>query len=133
MDEQLVEGILGDGREVLVILSGDRMAESFKQVSSNYRVQHVASPRVVVVQCSQGELAGLGSIPGVTVVTGGDPPSGLMESLTDSEALFVAAWLSRIQEGSSKQRPGEGLSWDAPGFVAPDPPANVSGFNKEDE
>lgn len=133
MDKQVVEGDLGSGRELLVILSGDRALESFKQVSANCRVHHSASPRVVVVECLQSELAELRSIPGVTVVTGGDSPPEVMDSLNDSEALFVAAWLSRIKEGPSKRRLSEGLSWDAPGFVPPDPPAGISEPNKKDD
>lgn len=131
MDEQVVEKVSDGRRDLLVILSGDRAAESFKQVSANYRVHHVASPRIIAVECPPGELAGLRSIPGVTVVTSGGVPSKVMEGLDDSEALFVTAWLSRIKEEPAKQRLGEGLSWDAPGFLPPDPPPSVSERSKK--
>ncbi len=126
MNEHADESGSGVGRELLVILSGDRAQESFKQVSANYKVQHEASPRVFVVEGGQGELVKLRSISGVLAATAGDLPPKVLESLDDGEALFVAAWLSRIKEGSSKQRRGDGLSWDAPGFVPPDPPADDS-------
>jgi hypothetical protein len=123
MNKQAVESVSGDSRDVLIVISDDRAAEEFKQLSAGYRVSQVASPRVVVVEGSPGALAGLRSIPGVTVVTGSDTPPGLTEGLDEGEALFVAAWLSRSKEGPPKQRPGEGLPWDAPGFLPPDPPA----------
>jgi hypothetical protein len=48
-----------------------------------------------------------------------DPPPRLPPDLTQSERLFVAAWEARRQP---KSRVGEGLSWDAPGFLPPDSP-----------
>jgi hypothetical protein len=37
------------------------------------------------------------------------------EELDEQEALFVAAWTNGMT-GPEKQRRGEGLPWDAPGF-----------------
>ncbi len=125
MDEQ-AKGGSGGKRELLVILNGDRAEEAGKQLNANYKVSHVASPRVMVVEGEQSELAGLRAMPGVTAATAGELPPGAIDGLDDSESLFASAWLSRIKEGSSKQRPGEGLSWDAPGFIPPDPPAGDS-------
>ncbi|MDQ3254334.1 MAG: hypothetical protein M3R15_10580 [Acidobacteriota bacterium] len=130
MNKHAVESGSGVDRELLVILSGDRAEESFKQVSASYQVQHEASPRVFVVEGDQSELAKLRSISGVLAATAGDLPPEVLKSLDDGETLFVGAWLSRIKEGSSKQRRGEGLSWDAPGFVPPDPPADDSEQSK---
>ena len=123
MKEHTVERGSGGKRELLVILSGARADEALKQLSANYNVQHVASPRVFVVVGGQDALAGLRAVPGVLAATAGELPPAALEGLDEGESLFVAAWLSRIKEGPSKQRPGEGLSWDAPGFVPPDPPA----------
>lgn len=123
MNEHVVESGSGGIRELLVILSGERTEEALKQLSAKYNVQQVASPRVLVVEGTQNELAGLRAVPGVLAATAGELPPTVLEGLDQSETLFVAAWLSRTKEGPSKQRPGEGLSWDAPGFVPPDPPA----------
>lgn len=123
MDEHVVESGSSAGRELLVIMRGERANEAIKQLSANYNVQQVASPRVVVVEGAQNELAGLRAVPGVLAATAGELPPAVLEGLDESEALFVAAWLSRTKGGTSKQRPGEGLAWDAPGFVPPDPPA----------
>lgn len=45
------------------------------------------------------------------------PPPGL----TDDESLFIESWRARPQAGA-KERKGEGLPWDAPGFQPPDGP-----------
>lgn len=47
------------------------------------------------------------------------PPPAVMAGLSAAEQLFVAGWIART---TPKVRPGEGLSWDAPGFVPPDVP-----------
>lgn len=132
MNKQSGERVSGDNRESLVVIH-DRAAEAFKRLSAGYSVRQAASPRVVIVEASAGALAGLRAIPGVTVVTGSDAPTGLTEGLDDGESLFVAAWLSRNKEGPPKQRPGEGLPWDAPGFLPPDPPASEPKPDKKDK
>lgn len=110
-------------RESLVINNGNRAEDLFKQISADYKVRQIASPRVFAVEANQSELARLRTLPGVTIVTpGGDAPPEISEKLDEGEKLFVAAWSSRFQEGAAKQRRGEGLSWDAPGFQPPDAP-----------
>lgn len=124
MNEHVVESGAGGRRELLVILRGERAEEALKQLSAKHNVQQVASQRVVVVEGAQNELAGLRAMPGVLAATAGELPQAVLEGLDQGETLFVAAWLSRTkEEPSKKQRPGEGLSWDTPGFVPPDPPA----------
>ena len=44
---------------------------------------------------------------------------GPRDTLTVAENAFVSAWESRRRP---KERLGEGLSWDSPGFLPPDPP-----------
>jgi hypothetical protein len=55
---------------------------------------------------------------GVACYQAGPPPSVRAE-LTVAELLFVDAWLARRAPGPAKQRPGDGASWDAPGFTPP--------------
>ena len=111
-----------DGRELLLVLPSDGATEALAQVRRTCRVSQLASPRVAIVTCAPGELTGVRAIPGVTVISAGDPAPAVMAHLDDGESLFVAAWLRRMQEMPSKQRRGEGLSWDAPGFTPPDAP-----------
>lgn len=47
-----------------------------------------------------------------------DVPEEILNLLDDKESLFVSAWRTRLQQ-SPKQRPGEGLDWDHPGFKPP--------------
>jgi len=123
MNEQTDRAVSDDERDLLVIIIGNRTEELFKQISADYNVRQVASSCVFVVEGGQSELAKLRAISGVTIIAGGDAPPGVLEKLDEGEKLFVAAWSSRSKEAGSKQRRGEGLSWDAPGFTPPDAPA----------
>ena len=44
----------------------------------------------------------------------------VLEELEDDARLFLSAWLER--PAAKRDRPGEGLPWDAPGFEPPGPP-----------
>jgi hypothetical protein len=114
----------GDGGEFLVILEPAAAEEALEHLRSGHQVTQIGSPRVVVA-VSPGEAPPSPSIPGVVAVSGGAMPPDIGEELDEREALFVAAWVSRMK-GPEKQRRGEGLPWDAPGFEPPDPPAGVS-------
>jgi hypothetical protein len=114
-----------DRREFLIVLSDARTETTLHELRSRFAVTHAASPRVVVVNADREEAATLRSLPGVTGVFDRNVPGDVLESLDESEALFVAAWESR-QEGREKVRPGEGLPWDASGFEPPDRPVNGS-------
>ena len=46
--------------------------------------------------------------------------------LSEAEMLFVDVWRARLDE-PAKQRPGDGVPWDAPGFEPPDPMYHDSG------
>jgi hypothetical protein len=81
-------------------------------------VQHLP-PRLAVVEVDDDAVAELRRAPGVLGV--GDPelPEDVRAGLTDPERLFADGWaLGR----APKTRPGEGLAWDAPGFLPPDRP-----------
>jgi hypothetical protein len=111
-----------DGGEFLVILDPLTAVEAQEQLRSNHRVTQVGSPRVVVVSVSRDETPPSPSTPGIVAVSRGEPPTGVIEELDEQEAMFVTAWASRMT-GPQKQRRGEGLPWDAPGFEPPDRPA----------
>lgn len=111
-----------DGGEFLVILDPQGAAEAQDRLRSGHRVTQVGSPRVVVVAVSPEETPPSPSTPGVVAVSSGAPPPDVLEELDDQETLFVRAWTSRMT-GPQKQRRGEGLPWDAPGFEPPDSPA----------
>lgn len=107
--------------EVLVILDVAGAAETLERLGREHQIVHVGSARVIVVRMASGDLSSLASTPGVLAVSGVSPFDVSTQGLDDSESLFVAAWQDRTT-GPHKQRRGNGLSWDAVGFAAPDAP-----------
>jgi hypothetical protein len=73
-------------------------------------------PRLVIVAADEEALRGLESNPKVRAVFTGDVPQETLERLDEPERLFAGGWNERRRP---KQRPGDGLPWDAPGFDAP--------------
>jgi hypothetical protein len=120
----MVEGapISGGGGEILVILDRESAAEALASLSTRFRVTHAVSPRVVVIETDPGQPPPSTSQTGVVAVSDGPLNPEIVETLDYAEGLFVSAWTRRMID-ASKQRRGEGLSWDAEGFTPPDPPA----------
>ena len=106
-------------REVLVIFRADVTAEARAQLENQYAVKSWLPPRIAVL-ANGGNVEQLRGLPEVEAVVA-DPADTIPESLAESERIFVGAWQTR-QHGGGKSRRGEGLAWDAPGFLPPDPP-----------
>jgi hypothetical protein len=105
-------------RELMLILGADRSADDSPE---RYRVTQTVSPRVVIVEpAADATKEELQTMNGVQAVLdpGESAALDVRRTLSDTEALFVDAY---AQRGRSKQRPGEGLDWDAEGFLPPDP------------
>lgn len=106
--------------EVLLILEEDPEAPSHEEVRREQRVTQALSDRVFAIEEPDAErLAELEALPGVSLYREGSTPARIPTGLSDAERVWVDAW---GQRGEPKERPGEGLSWDAPGFEPPDPP-----------
>jgi hypothetical protein len=105
--------------EVLVIFRERTTPETFATTVNQFQVQSLVPPRIAVL-VDGGNVERLTGLPEVEAVMTG-PADAIPGSLTDSERLFVSAWQTR-QQVAAKNRPGEGLAWDAPGFLPPDPP-----------
>lgn len=105
--------------EWLVVL--DEPAELAHAALDAYgRVTQRVSPRLLVL----GNLADkcapeLATIEGVLAVATEALPPEVLDRLNDDERLWAAAWAQRRKP---KDRPGDGLDWDAEGFEAPGPP-----------
>lgn len=87
-----------------------------------YRVTQRVSPRVMIVETAPGVTTqDLQRIDGVAAVIGPGEriDAAQRSSLTATESLFLDAFAQRYKP---KERLGEGLSWDASGFLPPDPP-----------
>jgi hypothetical protein len=114
--------VAASGHERLVLLDEEGGQDVLESLRGKFRVTHVASPRLVVVDDVDGAReAALRAAPGVVAVSGPELPAGLQKRLTDGEQLFADAWSQRVTEGP-RERPGEGLPWDAEGFEPPDAP-----------
>jgi hypothetical protein len=105
-----------------MVLEEDAVGETLDRLRGTFRVTHVASPRLVVVERTPAAVAAATQgVDGVLAVSDGELPQALLDRLRPDEQLFASAWASRMT-GTEKERKGEGLMWDAPGFVPPDPP-----------
>ena len=103
---------------VILLSSNDQGAAAV--LRQRCRVVSALPPRLLVVEADEQVAQGLRDLPGVDDVISGVNDI-LPNSLNESEMLFVQAW-QQSRHMDDKQRPGEGLSWDAEGFSAPDHP-----------
>jgi hypothetical protein len=78
-------------------------------------------PRLALVALSAETAARIAGEPYVAGVFTGTVPDEIVATLDAGERIFVAGWLAR-GSGSPKRRPGDGMPWDAPGRLPPDPP-----------
>lgn len=107
-------------RPVLVLLPERSAPAELARLRLLYRVSSLLEPRIAILEVSEGELAILVQRQGLDGVYPDTIPAEVLSRLHPQEQLFVAAW-SLQRAARQKQRPGEGLPWDAPGFQAPAP------------
>jgi hypothetical protein len=108
--------------EVLIVMDRAAADADREAVLRVARVTQSISNRVFEAEVSDDALTKLQSMAGVARVVTGAEPAQNMPQLEDAESLFVQAWLNR--RGQVKQRLGEGLDWDTPPMLPPDPPYN---------
>lgn len=105
--------------EALIILQPSLPAASRAAIARVASVKQTISDRVFVADISGTTLDALRATPGIDrVATPGDAIESL-PAMSDAERLFAAGWLS--SHGKDKTRPGDGLDWDHPPMVPPDP------------
>lgn len=104
--------------EVLIILEPAATDTQRAAVAQAAPAAQTISNRVFT--SVSGDVARLRSMPGVAAILTGGASAQSLPQLNDHELLFAQAWLSRA--GQTKQRPGDGLNWDTPPMVPPDPP-----------
>jgi hypothetical protein len=109
-----------------MVLDEDAVGATLDRLRGTFRVTHVASPRLVVVERTPAaDAAAAQGVDGVVAVSDGELPQTLLDRLGPEDQLFAGAWASRMTD-TAKERDGEGLPWDAPGFLPPDPPPEDS-------
>lgn len=103
--------------ETLVILEPGAAAHVRTAVAQLAPILHSGSGRVFVVTGDETAFRRLQQMPGVLQVLTGEGSDEQLPALDASDSLFARAWILGRQP---KQRKGEGLAWDAPGFLPPD-------------
>ena len=107
--------------EVLVLINE---AASLDDVQKHAAIIHKASPRLCVVSAGPAAIAMLAKLPEVIAVTETRFPVAISAELDQAEILFATAFAA---SNTKKQRKGENMAWDTPGFDPPDaPPENTS-------
>lgn len=104
----------------LVVLSAQNAPDELADLQQRYRVSSVLPPHLAVVDLDDSEAQAVRRRAGIQAVIS-HPAESIPGSLTETEQLFIQAWQQR-QQMSNKQRPGDGLAWDAEGFSPPDLP-----------
>jgi len=104
-------------REFLVILESHQADNALSRLRAVADVTQVLAPRLALIRADRNILTAAARIEGVLEIREDSLPEHLPD-FTPAERLFISAWETR----RPKARPGEGLSWDAPGFLPPDPP-----------
>jgi len=102
--------------DVLVIVDASADAPVRAEVVRRLRVTQRLPPRLFIASGTPDQVAEVVRLPGVSAVLDrGESPTPTL-ALNETERLYVDAWRSR---GPRKDRPGDGQSWDAPGFTPP--------------
>ena len=100
--------------ELLIVSTGDaNPAEAVLHAGG--RVTQRLAERIALALVPNGAQDKLASQPDMAVYVE-DVPDEIWDTLEDDERVLVDAWRERRK---TKQRTGEGQSWDAPGFQAP--------------
>jgi hypothetical protein len=73
-------------------------------------------PRLAIVVADEEGIRAMERNPEISAVFAEDVPPEALEQFDQVTRVFAAGWNERRRP---KERPGEGLSWDAPGFEAP--------------
>jgi hypothetical protein len=105
-------------KNVLLILHPQMPDAAREAITRVAPAVQTVSARVFVARPTAA-IEALRAMPGVVrVLSGGEPPASLPQ-LDAAERLFAEAWLT--SQATAKQRRGDGLDWDTPGMVPPDP------------
>lgn len=100
---------------LLVVDEPERFEAIVAAVGATAPVIQQLPPRLAIV-ASPASGQQLPQVSGATWYREG---AAIDERLSAEELLFVTAWRQRRR---TKDRPGEGLPWDAPGYQPPDAP-----------
>jgi hypothetical protein len=100
--------------EVLVQLQPGVAVE--EAVPADARVLQRLPPQLAIVAADEDGIRAMERSTEISAVFADDVPPDVLDRLDPVTRAFAAGWNARRQP---KQRRGEGLAWDAPGFEAP--------------
>lgn len=112
-------------REILLVLADAAGEDGLDHLSAHFRVLSTLPPRLAVVEAGEPTLADLRGKPDVRFVATDRVGEEILDDLTADERAFAMGWELR-RTAPPKARLGEGLPWDAPGFLPPDPPPGMT-------
>jgi hypothetical protein len=115
------EGQVSDGQREALALIGEDNPNALDELRKVAAVTQVLPPRLALVSLPDERQAP--DIPGIAWHLEDVPPEDFRR-LSSQEQLFITAWKVR---GGGKERPGDNLPWDAPGYLPPDLPACDAG------
>ena len=104
--------------EDLVFGATAAVASALDAVPSELHVVQRGSRRLALLRGTRSALDAFIKRAGLKTVVEASPE--LLELLEPGERLFLNGWLQNRRR-PVRQRRGEGLGWDAPGFEPPDP------------
>jgi hypothetical protein len=107
-------------REALVITNRSGSDALWSRISELVEVKQRLPPRLAIVQGETGAFESLRKEQGVVAVSEETVPDTALQQLNPTERVFAEAWVLGRQPKFN--RPGDGLQWDADGFLPPDPP-----------
>ncbi len=107
-------------REALVITNASGSDALWSRISELVDVKQRLPPRLAIVQGEPDALDNLRKEQGVVDVSEETVPDTALRQLNPTERLFADAWV--LGRKPKVNRPGDGLQWDADGFLPPDPP-----------
>jgi len=124
----------GDRREAFIVASSDAGWSALTRDLQELGIPptHAFPPRCVIAELDPAALDRIRRGPGVRVVLDAIPESEL-GVLSEELRLVAAAWNERFRSKGHVKGRGVGLSWDAPGFLPPDPPAAVREYLRQRE
>ena len=102
--------------ERLLILDAANAGDPLLDLAEGVSIVSRMPPSIAVIKGSDESLAAVATRPGVAhSLERGEAPTAL-GGLSEAARLFVRGWLA---EPAPEPRPGDGLSWDAPGYSPP--------------
>lgn len=115
--------------EALILLSEEgaqRPEEAEAAAAVGGRIVAGFLPHALMVQVTEEAVNDLRQTLGAASVYTEAVPAAVVEDAAEPLRSVLAAWNQRRSQSGDRPEPrGRDLAWDAPGFLPPDPPAEI--------